>query len=186
MKVRIHFILVCIVIFNLNFTEADYLFGDPFVPISSDESNPASTMGQEDTAAASAASTTSPSSSLSSLQRQESFNFDADQLKCLTDYNLDSFSQQLLSKAGTGDLLTSLHKHWQTYVPICFNVSDNPLKNLIETDVEKILLKPMAIFICNNTDSDKALSKLNELDEPPQLCGKVFKSGEPSYFCRFT
>ena len=82
-------------------------------------------------------------------------------------------------------MLTLLHKHWQTYVPICFHVSDNPNKNLIETDVQKILLHPLEVFICNSSDTDKVLTKLNELEEPSQLCGKVFKAGEPSYFCRF-
>ena len=62
---------------------------------------------------------------------------------------------------------------------------DVPKRNLIETDTHKILLKPLEIYICNNNDSDTILNKLNELDDPPQLCGKVFKAGEPSYFCRY-
>lgn len=61
---------------------------------------------------------------------------------------------------------------------------DTPTKNLIETRSNQILLKPLEVYICNSLDSDKALDKLNEFDDPPQLCGKVFKAGEPSYFCR--
>lgn len=61
---------------------------------------------------------------------------------------------------------------------------DNPTKNLIETDSTKILLKPLEIYLCNSMDSEKVLIKLNELEDPPQICGKVFKAGEPSYFCR--
>lgn len=69
-------------------------------------------------------------------------------------------------------------------MPICFNAMDTPTKNLIETDSERILLKPLEVFLCNSIDSEKILNKLHEFDDPPQLCGKVFKAGEPSYFCR--
>ena len=145
------------------------------------------TTGAAATEAAAAAGVTGTQAS-STLQTattsSSSYNFNSNQLKHLAEFNSTSFNQSLLSKAGTGDLISLLHKHWQVYVPICFNVSDNPLKNLIETDVEQLLLKPLSVFICNSQDSEKALVKLNELDDPPQLCGKVFKSGEPSYFCR--
>ncbi len=77
-----------------------------------------------------------------------------------------------------------LHNHWSVYVPLCFNVTDNPLKNLIETDVHRILLQPLEQFVCNSEDNEKVLSELTQLEDPPQLCGKVFKAGEPSYFCR--
>jgi E3 ubiquitin-protein ligase UBR2 len=77
-----------------------------------------------------------------------------------------------------------LNNHWRNYVPICFNALDTPTKNLIDTESSKILLKPLEIYICNDLDSDTAMSKLNELEDPPELCGKVFKAGEPSYFCR--
>lgn len=80
-----------------------------------------------------------------------------------------------------GDLETFLHNHWKIYVPICFNAFDTPKKNLIETDSEKILLKPLEIYLANSMDSDKYF---NELEEPPTVCGRVFKNGEPSYFCR--
>ena len=59
-----------------------------------------------------------------------------------------------------------------------------PTRNLIETDTDKILIKPLEIYLCNSMESDKHLAKLRELDDPPQLCGRVFKAGEPSYFCR--
>lgn len=86
--------------------------------------------------------------------------------------------------AGTGDLQTCLHKHWKFYVPLCFSVSDNPTNNLADTNSIPILFKPLENYICACLDSEERLKRLHELDDPPQLCGKVFKSGEPSYFCR--
>lgn len=55
---------------------------------------------------------------------------------------------------------------------------------MIEKDVDRVLFKPFEIFICNNQNSDKIIEELKQLDDPPILCGHVFKSGEPSYFCR--
>ncbi len=92
--------------------------------------------------------------------------------------------KELLSKAGTGDLLTCLCKHWSKYVPLCYRATDNPTKNLIEKDTEKILFKPLEIFICNNQKSEKIIEELKQLDDPPLLCGHLFKTGEPSYCCR--
>lgn len=83
-----------------------------------------------------------------------------------------------------GDLETFLHNHWKIYVPICFNAFDTPKKNMLETDSEKVLLKPLEIYLANSLESDKYFNELKELEEPPTVCGRVFKNGEPSYFCR--
>ncbi len=149
-------------------------YGDPFaIPISSDDSNHAYGPGD-----------ISDTSSNTAIDQQAvTYNFNADQLKLINEFN-SSFSESLLKNAGTGDLLALLRNHWKTYVPICFNVSDNPIKNLIETETQRILLEPLAVFICNDQNSEKVLADLNNLEDPPQLCGKVFKAGEPSYFCR--
>lgn len=77
-----------------------------------------------------------------------------------------------------------LYEHWRLYVPICFNALDTPSKNLIDMKSNLILLRPLEVYLCNSIDSEKALGKLKEFEDPPQLCGKVFKAGEPSYFCR--
>lgn len=153
-------------------TGADlFAFFDPFtIPNASDDSNQLSSLNDM--------------SDLAASEPDQTYNFTAEQLTLIADFDSLCFSKKLLDNAGCGDLLTILNKHWQVYVPLCFNVSDNPLKNLIETDSHKILFKPLEVFICNSQNSDKALSELNELEEPPELCGKVFKAGEPSYFCR--
>lgn len=89
-----------------------------------------------------------------------------------------------MSNVGSGDLATFLHNHWKIYVPICFNAFDTPKKNLIETDSEKILIRSLEIFLANSIDSDNFFNQLKELEDPPTVCGRVFKNGEPSYFCR--
>jgi E3 ubiquitin-protein ligase UBR2 len=106
------------------------------------------------------------------------------QQKLINEFVIEQHFAELSHKAGTGDLLTSLHKHWRLFVPICYNALELPTKNLIETDTQRILFKPLEAYICNSIETDKVLNELKELDDPPQLCGKVFKSGEPSYFCR--
>ena len=80
--------------------------------------------------------------------------------------------------------MTALHKHFATYVPICFSVTENPTKNMIDTSSLDILIKPLEVFICNSINTASIIDKIKELDDPPKLCGKVFKAGEPSYLCR--
>lgn len=165
--------------------EAEYIFGDPFIgPASSDESsNEASgiLLGNEanNSIPSAGSNLRNPSLSDSAL-----LNFTNEQKKLIEDFSLESFGKLLLSKAGTGDLVTELNKHWRDLVPICFNAIDTPNRNLIDTDSARILFKPLEVFICNSIESDAVLGKLKELDDPAVLCGKVFKQGEPSYFCR--
>jgi E3 ubiquitin-protein ligase UBR2 len=88
------------------------------------------------------------------------------------------------SKTGTGDLVTFLHNHWKLYVPLCLNAQDSPKRNLIDKESDKILMRTLEAYLCNSYDAETVLDNLKKLDDPPQLCGRVFKNGEPSYFCR--
>ena len=55
----------------------------------------------------------------------------------------------------------------------------------IEDDrVNKILLRPLEQFICGTEDVDSVWQRLREADAPPDVCGKVFKSGETCYNCK--
>ena len=51
-------------------------------------------------------------------------------------------------------------------MPLCYKATENPVKNIIESDSDRILFKPLEIFICNNQNSEKigdeALMKLND------------------------
>ena len=54
----------------------------------------------------------------------------------------------------------------------------------MENEASRVLMRLLEAYICNGLNSEAVFAKLRELDDPPQLCGKMFKSGEPSYFCR--
>lgn len=48
----------------------------------------------------------------------------------------------------------------------------------------KYLFRPMEIFLCNG-DPEIVFQQLKERECPSQICGKVFKNGEPTYSCRY-
>ena len=50
--------------------------------------------------------------------------------------------------------------------------------------MNKILLRPLEQFICGTEDVDSVWQRLREADAPPDVCGKVFKSGETCYNCK--
>ncbi len=52
-----------------------------------------------------------------------------------------------------------------------------------ERKAEKFLFRPMETFLCGGDPAD-VFKVLKEKDKPPELCGKVFKMGEPTYSCR--
>ena len=74
--------------------------------------------------------------------------------------------------------MSCLYKQWQTFVPICFTVSDNPIKNLMDNEASRVLMRLLEAYICNGLNSEAVFAKLRELDDPPQLCGKMVKSQE--------
>ncbi|KAI0239315.1 E3 ubiquitin-protein ligase UBR2 [Lamellibrachia satsuma] len=63
---------------------------------------------------------------------------------------------------------------------------DGDAKNIYGGEKGKaqgVLFKPLEVFICGG-DPTVVFQQLKNLDSPPQLCGKVFKNGEPTYACR--
>jgi hypothetical protein len=153
--------------------EAEYMFGEVYNNMSSEDSNPALDPNAN------------PEQGDEASAADDSFALPPEQAKLLADFSLDESLKQLNSRAGTGDVLTYLYKQWQVYVPVCFNAQDNPRRNIIDKKSDKVLIKPLEAYLCNEFDTESFLSNLTKLDDPPQLCGKVFKNGEPSYFCRY-
>ena len=47
----------------------------------------------------------------------------------------------------------------------------------------RLLFRPMEALMCGG-DPDLILRELKEKDNPPNVCGRVFKMGEPTYSCR--
>ncbi|XP_038072010.1 E3 ubiquitin-protein ligase UBR2-like isoform X2 [Patiria miniata] len=87
--------------------------------------------------------------------------------------------QQCSSKA---DLNTALYQFWRDNVPRAY--TSNEL-SVPEEDLmcQEKLLQPLEWFICNG-DPSLVFQQLKKTDNPPQLCGRVFKMGEPTYSCR--
>ena len=52
-----------------------------------------------------------------------------------------------------------------------------------ERKAKRFLLQPLETFICDG-DPDIIFQQLKQYDNPPALCGRVFRSGEPTYYCR--
>ncbi|XP_033122637.1 E3 ubiquitin-protein ligase UBR2-like, partial [Anneissia japonica] len=87
--------------------------------------------------------------------------------------------QRITSEAVFHDTLLN---YWRVKVPEIFKSGelDNKQEN---ENLKKNLLQPLEWFICNGEPS-QMFQQLKQKSNPPQMCGKVFKSGESIYSCR--
>ncbi|PRD23207.1 UNVERIFIED_CONTAM: E3 ubiquitin-protein ligase UBR2 [Trichonephila clavipes] len=69
-------------------------------------------------------------------------------------------------------------EYWVKNVPVIYNPNAQSLGD------ESIIFTPLEQFICGRKDSAKVFEHLKTLSDTPSLCGRVFKSGEPTYSCR--
>lgn len=77
-------------------------------------------------------------------------------------------------------------KHLSEHVYKCFELHSEPnLKAVInEEKCQRMIFAPLEYFVCGE-DPKTGFQKLQSMNSPSQLCGKVFKVGEPTYSCRF-
>ena len=85
-----------------------------------------------------------------------------------------------------------LRAHWSECCPIIF--APNPEKpwdlTVDETSINIMLLNPIASIICADSKAINLEDLANQLGininkrKTGQICGHVFKSGEPTYTCR--
>ncbi|RZF37437.1 hypothetical protein LSTR_LSTR013673 [Laodelphax striatellus] len=85
-------------------------------------------------------------------------------------------------------VLTATHfkEHWRYWVPQIFSPEPNNACldwSFDEKTAQTILFDTLEEFICDG-DPQEVLKNLSRLDNPPSVCGRVFKMGEPSYHCR--
>ncbi|XP_032673468.1 E3 ubiquitin-protein ligase UBR2 [Odontomachus brunneus] len=85
-------------------------------------------------------------------------------------------------------VLTSLNfrEFWRVWVPKIYSPERNGnclAWSIDEAKAQKILFSPLEEFICNG-DPQVVLKELTKMDNPPSMCGRVFKLGEPTYSCR--
>lgn len=76
--------------------------------------------------------------------------------------------------------------YWRIWVPNFYN--PKPTDNCLELSFDKeaakkILLDTLEEFICNG-NPQAILKQLKQMDNPPSVCGRFFKPGEPTYICK--
>ncbi|RWS17388.1 E3 ubiquitin-protein ligase UBR2-like protein, partial [Dinothrombium tinctorium] len=83
--------------------------------------------------------------------------------------------------------IANVRKHWSEEVPKvfcpkrdcdCLNISYD------EQKARRVLFETLEQFMTASPNPDTVFAQLKQLDDSPFLCGKVFKSGEPTYSCR--
>ncbi|XP_052273758.1 E3 ubiquitin-protein ligase UBR2-like isoform X2 [Dreissena polymorpha] len=97
------------------------------------------------------------------------------------EFNQKSLVEEWLATYFKSDFLKVLKKHWREFVLVVFQSYDDPAHE--ERLANKFLLHPLEYFLCNG-DPEVVFRQLKEVDQPSQLCGHVFKTGEPTYSCR--
>ena len=76
-----------------------------------------------------------------------------------------------------------MQEHWCQYVPAVFSGQMDAESGREERKAKRLLFRPMETFLCQG-DPETVFKELKELDHPSQICGRVFKMGEPTYSCR--
>ena len=92
--------------------------------------------------------------------------------------------QKLTESYTQGHLEQTLYKHWARYVPLVYSgLLDVDVANE-EKKAKMFLFRPLETFICDG-DPHEIFQQLKQYDNPPALCGRVFRLGEPTYSCRY-
>lgn len=59
-----------------------------------------------------------------------------------------------------------------------------PLSHVDDKDVDDMLIKTLERFLTDDDNPEKVFKQLELENDPPSMCGKLFKGGEPTYSCR--
>ncbi|KAM7298268.1 E3 ubiquitin-protein ligase UBR2 [Ixodes scapularis] len=81
----------------------------------------------------------------------------------------------------------TLRQFWARHVPPLLSppYQCRPLSLAYdEAALKHTLLDSLERFVCGTSDPRGYFEELRRLESPPTLCGRVFKSGEPTYSCR--
>lgn len=100
----------------------------------------------------------------------------------------DDLAQQWLKKHENRVMdVKDLRKYWAQHVPRIFSPSNecNCLAiTFDEVAARNVLFTPLERFLTGVNTPESVFHRLKKVDDPPMLCGRVFKSGEPTYSCR--
>ncbi|XP_030626324.1 E3 ubiquitin-protein ligase UBR2 isoform X2 [Chanos chanos] len=81
------------------------------------------------------------------------------------------------------DLPKEVYQHLARYVPRIYCLGPNLNPQSEDLLAQLLLQAPLEWYLCGE-DPSTGLSKLEQSNQPSQLCGHVFKVGEPTYTCR--
>ncbi|KAK4308495.1 hypothetical protein Pmani_019811 [Petrolisthes manimaculis] len=90
-----------------------------------------------------------------------------------------------LHKEGRFSAL-NVREYWRVKVPEIYSPQPNCncLRITFDEEVaQKQLFDPLERFMCGG-DPAEVYQMVKQLDNPPSLCGRVFKNGDPTYGCR--
>ncbi|XP_076464873.1 E3 ubiquitin-protein ligase UBR2-like isoform X2 [Babylonia areolata] len=96
-------------------------------------------------------------------------------------FSEDTILQEWSSALAAQDLEQTLHSHWSKFVPIVFACGHIAEKE--QRYSTTFLFHPLEKFLCGGEPALR-FQELKDLDAPSQICGNVFRPGEPTYSCR--
>ncbi|XP_072366213.1 E3 ubiquitin-protein ligase UBR2 isoform X1 [Scyliorhinus torazame] len=109
---------------------------------------------------------------------------ESDEVPSIPKFLMDCSAKDIaLNWLQATDLTRDVYQHLAYYVPkiYCRGSNPNPLNE--EMLAQHILLGPMEWYLCAE-DPAVGITKLEKANKSSQLCGRVFKIGEPTYSCR--
>ncbi|XP_041722954.1 E3 ubiquitin-protein ligase UBR2-like isoform X2 [Coregonus clupeaformis] len=81
------------------------------------------------------------------------------------------------------DLYKEVYQHLASYVPKIYCLGPNLNPQSEDLLAQLLLQAPLEWYLCGE-DPSMGLAKLEQNNQPSQLCGHVFRVGEPTYSCR--
>ena len=102
----------------------------------------------------------------------------------LINFNGNKFGEELLKKTEIDDLESLLYKHWKTFVPKCYIFHTHLTKGIIEQRTQEIFFRPLDIYLYGTLNVDEEVQIIRSFNKKSTICGRLFKSEEPTYFCR--
>ncbi|CAF4308834.1 unnamed protein product, partial [Rotaria sp. Silwood2] len=102
----------------------------------------------------------------------------------LINFDGNKFGEELLYKIENDNIEKILYQHWKTFVPQCYIYHTNLIKGIIEQRTQEILFRPLDIFLYGTLNTDEAIQTIRSYNKKSTVCGHLFKSEEPTYFCR--
>ncbi|XP_078001009.1 E3 ubiquitin-protein ligase UBR2-like [Glandiceps talaboti] len=100
----------------------------------------------------------------------------------LLENNPRGLAQQWLQCRESTALKEKLFNYWSNQVPAIYFLNEVDKEQDAKANV--LLYSPLEWFICGGKDPKTTFKELKQSDDPPKLCGRVFKMGEPTYSCR--